>query len=70
MSVSRVTVSPRADVLAEEYKGQYLWAEIDRLRAALRAIIEECAGGYEDDPVVKIARAALPPSEQPGGETG
>lgn len=26
--------TPRADVLAEEYKGQYLWAEIDTLKAS------------------------------------
>ena len=27
----------RADVLAKEYKGTYLWAEIDRLRAEVEA---------------------------------
>jgi cell division protein FtsB len=29
---------PRADILAEDYKGRYLWAEIDRLRARIKQL--------------------------------
>lgn len=40
-SVSSPHPTPRADVLAEEYKGTYLWAELDKARARIADLEEQ-----------------------------
>ena len=66
MSAERSRGSVRADVLAEEYKGQYLWAEIDRLRIAEQALrdITRCDYRGNEPHEQMIARLALADMER------